>query len=369
MAFRWVSTPESIKANQPSALAIAETLGAMAVSVWIAVTWDTYLHIAIAASIAPFLLMRTDESCIRGSDMAYKLVSPPHDVLERISEAAGFRLVILRMARLLWNGVWFPIALALARIATWVATLVQHPLVALAAIPGNWEHATVVLDSKKWPDILPTPREGRGAEAFFDVGFLLEETTVLWWVVFSPVILSAFVYRWSLKSTAIIWFPLLWAMRAIRKAGKSFPDYLSAYVRSPTNVIVLCVSIAAIIAFLTKLILWNEWAGFVDWWNGSPLRHFLSLYVTPAEIQWWQVAVFANSIIAIAMYLLAVQWLVLKKYRQITTETLPQGVFRIGLFIRPILSCYTIACTLYITVLAAFDWNWPELGTKLFPWG
>ena len=77
MAIRWVSNPESIKADQPSVLAIAETLAAMGVSVWIAVKWQTYIHIAIGASIAPLLLMRTDESCVRGAGIAEKIAYSP----------------------------------------------------------------------------------------------------------------------------------------------------------------------------------------------------------------------------------------------------------------------------------------------------
>lgn len=383
MAIRWVSNPESIKANQPSVLAIAETLAAMGVSVWIAVTWQTYIHIAIGASIAPFLLMRTDESGKRCSEISGKLHTPIDWLGKKADQASGYRKSILEAAWMLLMVLWTPTLFLVGRLAAWVATVVRHPLVALVAVPGNWRYATVVLDSKKWPEVMPAPRKVPESVAPYrglHAGQLIElvrdipgsSGAKLGWLIAvfitSLLVVPAFAYRWSLKSTALIWFPLLWAMRSVRQAGESLPDYLSAYVRKPLNIIVLCVSIGVIVTFLGKIILWSEWSGFVEWWNAAHWRSVLSLYVTPQEIQWWQVAMFANSIIAIAMYLLAVQWLVSMKYRQITNETLPRRVFQVGLFIRPILSGYTIACTLYITIRAASDWELPALGTRLFPW-
>lgn len=75
-----------------------------------------------------------------------------------------------------------------------------------------------------------------------------------------------------------------------------------------------------------------------------------------------------NSAIAIAMYILARRWLVSIEHKVLTDESLPRRVFQAGLFIRPILSCYTIASTLYITIRAASEWNLPALGSKPFPW-
>lgn len=157
-------------------------------------------------------------------------------------------------------------------------------------------------------------------------------------------------------------------MRSVREAGKPLPKYLSIYLRDPTTAIVLWVSIAAMIGFAVKIAFFNEWAGFVDWWNATPLRQVLSLYVAPAEIQWWQVAMVINSAIAIVMYILARRWLVRIEYDELTDEAMPRRLFQVGLFIRPILSCYTIACTLYITIRAASDWELPALGSKPFPW-
>jgi len=388
MAIRWVSNPNSIKANQPSVLGIAETLAAMGVSVWIAITWDTYLHIAIGASIAPLLLMRTDESCIQCYAIAKKLRERLSLKIDKALERRGgiWQLIVV-IALILLFLLWFATLLLLARIAAWITTAVRHPFVAIIAIPGNWRYATIVLDSKKWPDLLPAPRaELESFDGFGDVGDWLKRIFFrvsddrdpyaifpmflsLLTIVYSPlIVIPAFVYRWSLKSTAIIWFPLLWAMHSVREAGKPLRTYFDIYLRDPITKIVLWVSIAVIISFIAKIVLFNVQADFVDWWNRTPLLRFFSLYVAPAEIQWWQAAMVVNSAIAIVMYILALRWSIRIEHDELTNEAMPRRVFQMGLFIRPILSCYTIFCTLYITIRAASDWALPELGSKPFPW-
>ena len=57
----WLSTEETAEAGKTSVLAIVETLGAMAVYAWVAWNYGT-LHLTIAACVAPFLLLRTQES-------------------------------------------------------------------------------------------------------------------------------------------------------------------------------------------------------------------------------------------------------------------------------------------------------------------
>lgn len=383
MAIRWVSTPESIKANQPSVLAIVETLAAMTVSIWIAVTWNTYLHIAIGALIAPLLLMRTDESCIQGVEIARKLRDSLKLFVVYSSEQSRSRYEMLLPIKLLLALIGMPMLFFVARMAAWIVTLVRQPLVSLAAIPCNWRYATATLDSKKWPDILLAPRnapESLYAGICHDIGTLIKKFSEIsssekgclgWslWIVCMPLlVVPAFAYRWSLKSTAIIWFPLLWAIRSVSMAGKSFRTCLSIYLLDPITKIALWASIAFTTGFAIKIVLFNEFTSFVDWWNATPLRRVLSIYVAPGELQWWQVVMVINSAIAITMYILACRWLVRIEHEVLSDEALPRRLFLIGMFIRPLLSCYTIACTLYITVRVAFDLQWPALGTKLFPW-
>lgn len=401
MAIRWVSTPESIKANQPSVLAIVETLAAMGIAIWIAVTWDTYIHIAVGAMIAPMLLMRTDESCIRAANYSdwirRKLEDSTTDFLVGLvitmfilvmtafvmRYTAVFRgyTIVFFIAFLMISLTFFSRPFVIARFASWFVTLVRSPGPSIAAISGNWKNMTVVLDSRQEPHILhppgkipyglsdedfPTPR--RFLAAGFEVvqsGVILSALMVFGGALIFPF---AYTYRWSLKSTALIWFPLLWGMRSTKEASGPLQPSLDIYRRDPVTKIVLGISVAAVAGFIIKIVLFSTWAGFVEWWNEGQLRETLSLYVAPAEIPRWQLAIAINAAIAIVMYILAGRWLVRLEHGRLTDETWPRRVFQAGLFIRPILSCYTIACTLYITSIAAWDLEWPALGEQWFPW-
>lgn len=385
MAIRWVSTPESIKANQYSVLAIVETLTAMAVSIWIAVTWNTFLHIAIGASIAPLLLMRTDRSCILCARISQKLVRPIIGIVEIPIKYRGWRKQLLYMTVALPPiFIWLPLQFLIGRLVAGVTIFFRYPLLTLGSITKNWLHATIVVDSKKWPDVLPKPSEVPelfdAPGIFFDVGEMMEglrnfsdrtkskKHLLLFLFMMSLTIISAFVYRWSLKSTAIIWFPLLWATNPVRNVNKPLKSIFDIYSRNPITKIVLIVSTTCIIGFITKIVLFNLWTGFLDWWSSSTLLEFFSLYAVPSEIQIWQVTIFLNSVIAICMYIFVRQNLIRIEHNDLANVMLPRQIFRVGMFVRRLLTCYTIICTLYITIRAASDWQLPALGTKLFPW-
>nr|VFK51334.1 MAG: hypothetical protein BECKTC1821F_GA0114240_100151 [Candidatus Kentron sp. TC] len=63
---RWISTPDSVENNEPTALALLETLLAVAAYWGVAWWFDTHLHLLASISLAPWLLLRSKESTERG---------------------------------------------------------------------------------------------------------------------------------------------------------------------------------------------------------------------------------------------------------------------------------------------------------------
>jgi hypothetical protein len=63
---RWTSTPESVKNGEPTVLAIAETVLAVAIYWGIAWYWDTHIHLLTSIVAAPLLLLRSPESTEKG---------------------------------------------------------------------------------------------------------------------------------------------------------------------------------------------------------------------------------------------------------------------------------------------------------------
>ena len=64
-----MSSEESRAADKVSILAIAEVIFSVAVYWWIAVTFDTYLHLIISIALAPLVLIRSPQSVALGVEM------------------------------------------------------------------------------------------------------------------------------------------------------------------------------------------------------------------------------------------------------------------------------------------------------------
>nr|VFJ73213.1 MAG: hypothetical protein BECKFW1821C_GA0114237_10478 [Candidatus Kentron sp. FW] len=63
---RWISTPESVEKNEPTVLAIVETVLAVAAYWGIAIWFDTHIHLLVSICVAPLLLLRSRESTEKG---------------------------------------------------------------------------------------------------------------------------------------------------------------------------------------------------------------------------------------------------------------------------------------------------------------
>lgn len=64
----WWSTAKSRAAGRPSLLAIAETLFAVGLYWWIAIRFDTHIHLVTSLFVAPLLLLRSERSIATGVD-------------------------------------------------------------------------------------------------------------------------------------------------------------------------------------------------------------------------------------------------------------------------------------------------------------
>lgn len=371
---RWVSNQESVRKGELSALAIAETLIAMGLSIWIAVRFGTVTHVVIGACIAPFLLLRTDESAVLG----IRTLRKAWNWLEKLFDRHPAVLVLLT--------VLIPVPI---RVFATIVTVARSPLAVVRAIPRNWRRIVIATDSRLSPEVLPTPddaglsdhREMRGR---FDLYRWLRErfgtrertsgvkSVLAWlmvWLVLGPLVgLPAFLYRWSLKSTAIIWFPLLWALRPVGPSNAPLEARLRLLKRSDFFRFLIVVSLGTLTALAGKLIYWNELAQAADAWNASIGGRILSIHVAPGVIEWWQLFTALNSTIAIGL------WLYMRSCLRHYEEGVPrreivvERMLAVGLFVRRLLTSYTIPCVVYLYLREATSWQLPPLGGKPFPW-
>jgi hypothetical protein len=179
--------------------------------------------------------------------------------------------------------------------------------------------------------------------------------------------IPAALYRWSIKSTALIWSPLLWAFRPLQE--KEDPLHFAAGIATLTKYRISRVYSAIILClFAIKIYVFIAWFSLPPSVQRLPGWRFISHYLVPDAIPAWHIAAAVNA---------ALTWLVLfraEKYlhdatggRPIPTEAM-QRFFVISFVIRNILSIYTLTCILYLTFELVGLVELPNLRIILFPW-
>ncbi len=187
--------------------------------------------------------------------------------------------------------------------------------------------------------------------------------------VFISAIIPSILYRWSLKATTIIYLPFLWVISTAFRKIKNLTIELKKLRTGDLSRLVTGYSVFVLALFLAKVALMVSWNDFADWVNGAVIGQFASIYIVPKEIPIWQLVSFVNALLAIGLFLFAgAQLFSIKHGEPRLAPSLVEKILRTTTFVRGTLTLYTIACTLYITVRAASDWDLPQLGTKWFPW-
>lgn len=173
------ATSDSARQGEPSLLAIAETLAAMATTLWIGVYFQTWVHVFASAVIAPFLLLRTDELAFRTGcwlnayieslarlliPQASSFINALAHLIEPIDPALRKpRQILAHASRSGLIGSTFllqgPFAPLLIRVASTMWSAVTSPAACLKAIPGNWWRVVVASDSFVSPEWWALPKD------------------------------------------------------------------------------------------------------------------------------------------------------------------------------------------------------------------
>lgn len=383
---RLYSTAESVDKGEISLLAIVETILATAVAIYLAVTFNSLRWIAWSACIAPFLLLRTEQSTalgIKRLDEHVQWIEDKRENWRKREESlqSFWALFISKISRIMFPICSIGVMAVLIRLTAIVATVCRHPITSFSSIPANWVRATLSVDTRCPPEIVPgyhlagtkglTPSGllRNAKEEFSDPDLAYR---VLIAFIFTAYFIVSYVppllYRWSMKATAIVYTPFLWlAWATFRK----MPDISAALKRireSDLTRVVVIYSILVITGFAVKFILMIKWSNFAAWWNTTPLTDFLAIYVAPAEIPLWQLTALINAFWAIAVFVFVYEARLRIEAGEPWSTKAVESFLRVSSFGRCLLSLYTITCTGYLTVQAAKTWNLPVIGTRLFPW-
>ena len=178
---RWVltSTTDSVDAGKISVLAVVETILCISAAIVAAFYFETIVHIAITAAVAPFLLLRTSESTETGIkwlewyrslyivvlQKLYRIDNLIKTIYFKIKEKskiiAALYLIIAEVistilgliAIVSWVFV-LPFAI-LAKICVTSFWVARRPFHALKQIPRNWKQTALCTDSLRPPELIP----------------------------------------------------------------------------------------------------------------------------------------------------------------------------------------------------------------------
>ena len=251
------SSVQSIQSRQVTILAIAETILAIVVAVF-AAKRGLLGYSALTALAAPFLLLRTERSVHNGLRW-----------LQRGLDAYG--TLHWTLVFVLFIPFILLYSLAVKVLATTV-TVLKSPVESIIAIPSNWFLQVLCVDSWHPPEIVPgieTAASRVSPENELSLltvrGALREIRSPEGWdrlaaslflVSIAPAFIAAFIYRLTLKSTALVWAPLLWIVPKLRPT-----DSLQVRIRllnaTSWGRFVFWTSILVVLAFAAKVLVYN----------------------------------------------------------------------------------------------------------------
>jgi hypothetical protein len=262
----------------------------------------------------------------------------------------------------------------------------RYPLQSILAVPRNYYRQVFILDIISPPRFYPGSEEIHTTEEnwalnidaytlfTFYLSVLAEKPrfNVVWLFIIItlpavlPVISVCFLFRWAIKSTAILWLPLLWIIFQARP-GLKVIDRIRVSVETALAKVILAYSTLTLVFFLVKLTpLLAAWWVFNLNWLG-PLGIFLTRLVAPSELPLWQVASGINAILAWAFFFRANRHLVAEGTTEEWPERWLQREYVTFQVVRTTLSIYAIICTFYIGAATASGAEWPPIHFILFP--
>jgi hypothetical protein len=385
----WWSSRESIKEERVSVLAIVETLLAIGVAIGIYFYSGSLVHIAVSAALAPFLLLRTPKSMEQGiaigsSALMQWPVERFLNWVDKTPEPRGFSGLLGLIAFLALMGLEVAVSIII-KIGVTSFNLFMHPLESIGALPGNWRRVVLCTDTATAPEILPGIGEYRNPDTQashvlygLDLDHLLDRAremvserdfaaATLLVLIFPLIYIPAGLYRWSLKSTALIWSPLVWAFRPVHP-GETTIQFAHGIVGLSIYRFARWYSTIVLALFVGKLYIWVVWLEV-----GARLSQFygwtvISSYLVPESIPIWHIAAAVNAVLTWIIYFRTERFLHFVDHGIPTSEKAMDKFFSMTFAIRNALSIYTAVCTLYITKELSGLGQLPGLRFVGFPW-
>ena len=295
-SWAWLSSPLSAEAQIPTVLACVETLSACGLAVWFGLRWGSWNHLLLA-SFAPIVLLRSPGSTRTGLRWADAL---GRRIDEKIKRGDASRLVVL---------VTWLLAPPVIRFLATVVEAARSPSEVLALIQSNWARIALHTDMAHAPEILPGAELDRKTSTFSGTINVLKSLETPWKIIpfvaiEGAIFLPTVWLRWSLKSTSIIYAPLIYLSR-FSYGSRSLRDHSEEIVSSKLALYYAifwslgCCSVVPI-AVATWL---NLYLARLD--PGSWSGHLIDFFAITPTMRPWNVARLLGAVLTITMFVIA----------------------------------------------------------------
>lgn len=378
--------------------ASVETVVAMVIAILGIVYFGTIKYFVIASCIAPVLLLRSEAS----QNLGLRWFSSVLGSIKKSSAPPLLFVLIIPLASLVIRPI---------------ATL-RYPFQGLRAFPDNWKNVVwcrpILYDLEFVPgsgpidDVLGEIGDDVESQAI-NIGWLvglvflifvtvIRVTEGYWlvesedsWVVVVATITGIFfaivvivataammilggmyqlarysgyvmaaLYRFSLKSTALLWLSMTFNVQDSNKTKDSLPELLDEIKDSSVWELVRIISFIVIAQVLIEFIFWPSLVATA----GEEGGRILNAFFVPGKITWWQLAATTNSLLILIFY-----YGVLDPTRSLIEEE-PSKIpvvaraMRGFYYTRAFLTTVTIPILLIIALNAA---NWVKVEVTFIP--
>lgn len=402
----WRSTPETVWRGHISILAIVETAIAVGLSIYVAILMQTLAHIQVAALMAPLLLLQTRKSMQWSIQWSALLIKLLRWLNENLDGSRSFHAQALAYILGAISAFFGLLLIIIIRCLATAVSLARHPLEAIRAVPDNWSRVAMSLDVMHPHEILQgiecmrkgtidpqfavavgmpgeteafemlrylrprygllalgagivvqlilvlfsyavgIPKSGSAAMPFF----LMHITSVLSVGTGVVLVCVPLVYRWSLKSTALIWSPFIWIVRMSFFSRYTVRTRLRLLSDDAWGKLVFLYSCFAALAIAAKTCLYFDVYDMGARWRQIVAADQIDFYVRSDSFPVWQIAMAINTVLAIILHIYAHRLLILMDESVPVNRSRVDRALNACSFVRLSLSYFTILSVLLLLI-------------------
>jgi len=271
--------------------------------------------------------------------------------------------IIIVIIFIIFIGIFGSILIkGIATIFIYIKFLFTHQLtVCLLIVPTNWYRFVLATDSMHPPELLPGIESQRYVELskpFFKLRFCQwskevrnqERISKIFMILLGIIVFfPSWLYRWSLKSSALFYLPFLWIIGTPSRRHRlqlHLDEQLTLWKNSALAVIGLIYAFIVVIFFTAVPLFFRIKLQHLALPQNELIDLIVPFFMT-FEWEAWHVARLLAALITIGTWFYVDKILIQRRFRQEVGDTEAQVIFHL-LRLRRLLSLFTFGCEFYV---------------------